>query len=426
MRSQDNPPFPSGVCAANRSVKIGSAVCLVLALMFCSSCRDPSPRTTKKTDPQSRLQAASSALSIYLADFDGTFPPFTEATRLRAALRPYVADETIHYAVLEGESDSQPPDPVKHWEWNPKVAGVNLSNIPDPAKVLTFFDSEPRSLKRLVATADGQVRTVLRDSWFDLKDEMDKGLPATVNPSLPSESAERTATRLHWPQGWKHASKLLLLYGKSSTELKKIGEPIAVRFIPNNSPWNEEQYSGWLENHHIYSWRQEGLQLTLNPTRNTSEPVAAITVGVDASTKKIDLITIGIDSHAAADWALSVDDAAYLIGADHPPLKTYYYKAPFGGFELLSVYKARGAYLAIRSSVDQLFSHSRATDFETGKQTTTTAIANGVNLSTLKVKSLYLGPRRTKFSFYSINQPDVDDLTNLRLGSVQIPSGGRR
>lgn len=422
MTSQVESPNPQGVRVECRRKLVSSLAYGVVALIACQSCSEPPAPTLKKADPHSRLQQVSAALSLYVTDFDESFPPFIEASRVRAALTPYVADDSIHYAILEGESDKEPPDPVKHWEWNPRVAGVNRSRLAAPAKVLTFFDSDPRSMKRLVATADGRVRAVLRDEWFDLEDQMSKTLSAASGTTSPSKSDGNIASEARWPPAWRHASTAFGLYGLRASELEVLGEPTDVHEVKKGAWWVEEHYAGWLEEHNVFRWVQQGLEL--NPKQRNSEPRASLVVGVQNKSKLITLVKFAVPSATgshARDWNLTISEAAQLLGIRSEPIATYYNQAPLGGFHLLSVFRKADSYVAMRSFTNELFDHSSQSEFETGKINRTSRLKDEVTLDTLRVGMLYLGPRRTKFSFNAVNQPKADDLESLPFKRIHIP-----
>lgn len=403
------------------STSVG-ALLMALAVNLLWGCQS-SAAVAQIEEPQARLKSVSAALSMYLADNSDTFPPFSDAAEVRKALQPYVRRESHFYAVQKGE-DSARPDAEVYWDWNSKLATANLSEIIYPAKTLTFFDSVVRNDVRLVATADGQVSKVTDHDWLAILAETRRMQRTAADKVGQDGKIGQATSRPTWPRAWRFASQAFSLWGKRGAELSAVGEPASVHEVRRGAPWVEERFAGWLEAHNVFRWEQEGLHL--NPPSATHEPKATLFAGVDSGTKQIDYIQFSIESATGAyanDWDLSVEDLAVLLQEGGPPLATYWVEAPFGGFNLLTVFRHGRAYLAVSSSTDRLFDSSKKTDFETGKESRSSRLARGMSLATLKARMVYLGPQRTKFNFNGINQPEVSDLTKLPFRSVAIPRG---
>lgn len=399
------------------------ALALAIAVSLIWGCRS-SAAIANSDDPQARLKSVSAALSMYLTDNSDTFPPFTDAAEVRKALQPYVRRESCFYSVQKGEDSSRPSE-ESFWEWNSALASANQSEIVYPARTLTFFDPVVRNDMRIIATADGQVSKVTDRDWVVILEESRRQPQAKRAEGPPGGKIGQGTSRPTWPRAWRFASQAFSLWGKRGAELSAVGEPASVHEVRRGAPWVEERFAGWLEGHNVFRWEQEGLHL--NPTSPTHEPKATLLAGVDSSTKQIDYIQFSIESATgpyANDWDLSVEDLAVLLGESAQPVMTYWVEAPFGGFNLLTVFPYGNAYLAVSSSTDKLFESSKKTDFETGKESRSYRLAGGMSLAKLKARCVYLGPQKTKFNFNGVNQPDVNDLQRMPFRSVVVPRKG--
>lgn len=411
----------------------------ILAILFGNlyGCRSSDAALPPDTESIARLKDVSAALQIYREDNENLYPPFIENERVRAAIAPYAHRESSFVA----HDELADADDHRFWTWNHKLAGKSAFNLGAGGAIFakavpTFYDPISSNGSRLVATLSREepVRDVSDAEWRLIEDEMhkwpDPHLQMSSDPGSSStgyageQPSEVEPEKPKWPRAWQYARQALQLFGKRATELEVLGEPTDVHEVKKGAWWVEEPYSGWLEDHNVFRWTQQGMQL--NPSQRNSEPRAKIDVGIDKRTKLVSLVRFTLPAAvgtSADDWDIEVSDAAELLGISGEPLVTYYNQAPFGGFNLLTVFRKENAYVAIRSSASDLFEQSSRTDFDSGKVSRSSRLKKGVSLEIMKVSMLYLGPRMTKFNFNGINQQEVNDLLAMPLKKVTIPRG---
>lgn len=414
-----------------------ASVSLALFVGTQCGCQSSVAVTTQSADARARLKDVAAGLNIYVEDNDQTFPPYANADRAREAVLPYVRRESSFIAA-KGQLGS-PSVEVAYWDWNHKLAGKRRFNLAEGRTIFvkavpTFYDPISAGGGRLVATLSSEepVRFVSDAEWQLIEEEMrvwpdaqfeEARAPESLGAEVPSAIEVQSPK---WPRAWRFASRAFGLYGKRASELEVLGEPTDIHEVKKGAWWVEEPYSGWLEGHNVFRWTQQGMQL--NPHQRNSEPRARIVVGVNKRTKLISLVQFvvpGAVGDDAQDWDLTVTDAARLLGIDGEPVVTYYNQAPFGGSNLLTVFRKGDAHVAIRSFTNTLFEQSSKTDFESGKTGRSSRLKEGLRLSSLKAEWIYLGPRRTKFSFNAVNQPEVNDLLAMPFRKVAIPRGDK-
>lgn len=106
----------------------------------------------KQTETLSRMKRIGVALNIYLADFDGRFPPdMSSAAAIQPAMRVYSRD--VIYESLNPKS--------KEFLGNNLLSGASAIDVADPTRTVTLFDSAvwPND-KRIVGLVDGSARKV--------------------------------------------------------------------------------------------------------------------------------------------------------------------------------------------------------------------------------------------------------------------------
>lgn len=117
------------------------------------------PFFKEKSTSQDNLRQLGLALLSYRQDHQDQLPPLTNVTEARAALQPYIKDETIFIQPL-----GEPYLP------NPKLSQKRLNQILDPQAMIVYY--EPTALAdgtRTVLFVDGHVKQITKDEWLQLK-----------------------------------------------------------------------------------------------------------------------------------------------------------------------------------------------------------------------------------------------------------------
>lgn len=106
------------------------------------------------------MKKATTALKLYLQDWENIFPPATSAQKLNEALQPYAADKyALTCPVTRKEYKTNP-----HITWRPASMYTKLSEVP------VLLDAVPHKDKRyLVAFADGSVKALTEKELSELK-----------------------------------------------------------------------------------------------------------------------------------------------------------------------------------------------------------------------------------------------------------------
>ena len=103
---------------------------------------------TNETACLSNLKQASTALLMYVQDYDERLPPMQSMAGVHKRLQPYVKNMTVFTC----------PATTKPYRTNPVLSGKALAAIAEPAKAVTFYDAAPHADGlNTVAYLDGHV-----------------------------------------------------------------------------------------------------------------------------------------------------------------------------------------------------------------------------------------------------------------------------
>lgn len=108
----------------------------------------------------SNLKQLGLAVMQYLQDYDETYPPIKGASQVKNALMPYVKSASVFLD----------PHTKQQYKFNPKLSGLTLAKLADPAGTVLAYEPGPdKSKTRAVAFADGHVKRIPEQEWTKLK-----------------------------------------------------------------------------------------------------------------------------------------------------------------------------------------------------------------------------------------------------------------
>lgn len=138
----DSPGFLGGNTLEFAFLGIFILVCIiVLPPLFASA-----KLASKKSAILSRAKHVSSAVALYLADFDEKFPPMDSSDSIADAL-------STTFLKQKEEIDS-----VRTYQWNVALSQMNLSDIQHPVSVWMFFTPPIGNGNVVAATAATNVK----------------------------------------------------------------------------------------------------------------------------------------------------------------------------------------------------------------------------------------------------------------------------
>jgi hypothetical protein len=107
----------------------------------------------------SHLEQAAAAVLAYTQQHDDRLPPMGDAASLEKAVLPFVKSIEVFKSPATGRAFLP----------NPNLSGRKLSSLPEPAGVVMLYSAVPEpDGTRVVARADGAVRTVGAEEWQKL------------------------------------------------------------------------------------------------------------------------------------------------------------------------------------------------------------------------------------------------------------------
>ncbi len=116
----------------------------------------------------SNLRNLSTALTIYVQDYDQCFPPMRVVAETQKVLYPYLRNRDVFFC----------PSTKKPYQPNPNLHLKRSQEISRPSETPTFYDLQPHSDgMRGVAFVDGHVRFVSPSQWRTLQQRYRLPLP---------------------------------------------------------------------------------------------------------------------------------------------------------------------------------------------------------------------------------------------------------
>jgi len=108
----------------------------------------------------SNLRNVGVALTMYVQDYDGRFPPMRFAAETQKALYPYLRNRDVFFC----------PVTKKPYQPNPNLHLKRFQEIAQPFETPAFYDPQPHpNGMRGVAFADGHVRAISESEWLSLQ-----------------------------------------------------------------------------------------------------------------------------------------------------------------------------------------------------------------------------------------------------------------
>lgn len=105
---------------------------------------------------QDHLKMIGLGIIQFTQDHDEVFPPMSDSSTLKDALKPYISNEQTFIN----------PVTTRPFVPNPKCSGITLDSIADPARLVEMYDevSEPDG-SRWVLLSDGHIRRKTTAEW---------------------------------------------------------------------------------------------------------------------------------------------------------------------------------------------------------------------------------------------------------------------
>jgi hypothetical protein len=108
------------------------------------------------SDATSNMKQLATGMMMYMQDYDEVLPPMPDAEKLKKVVLPYVKNEGVFKS----------PATRQAFRPNPRLSGRKLASLGNPAGVIMLYSAAPEpDGTRLVARADGSVRSVSADEW---------------------------------------------------------------------------------------------------------------------------------------------------------------------------------------------------------------------------------------------------------------------
>ena len=131
----------------------------------------------QRTATLSNIKQISTAMVIYLADSDDIFPYVQGTPQLFKLLMPYCKNEEIMKTLNPAGG---------MFRFNMSLAGVNSTEIAEPANTVMFYESEPwADGSRCVSFADTHAKVVNPEEWAKLQPSLNLKLKRVGKPSPP-------------------------------------------------------------------------------------------------------------------------------------------------------------------------------------------------------------------------------------------------
>jgi hypothetical protein len=118
-----------------------------------------SKEKAEATSATANMKQLAAGIMMYCQDWDETLPAMRDAASLKQAIEPYVRNESAFRSPATGQA----------FQPNVHLSGRRLKQLPLPASVVMLYSAVPEpDGSRVVARADGAVRTVRPDEWKQL------------------------------------------------------------------------------------------------------------------------------------------------------------------------------------------------------------------------------------------------------------------